>query len=141
VAKESKLEKWIAKALRASIFKHQIIYSQVKWPDVFEHISLTVEERMYSVDFWLPAASLIIECHGEQHFTVVDFSGHRPKLAKHNFARQRMRDKKLIGRANQAGIILLQIAHEVIKKDLDYSIDIINNVISSPEHNNWGIYR
>lgn len=52
---------------------------------------LKYQNPMY-LDFYLPDYNVAIECQGEQHFRIVDFSGHNLKRAEKNYEVVKKRD-------------------------------------------------
>jgi len=104
---KSKPHKKVRKLLE-SIFPYDKILEEVSLPGTkYQHRKSTLR-----ADFFLPARNLIIEIHGEQHFTFNNFF-FKNKLAFFK-AQARDRDKREWCRLNN--IIIVELKHD---EDID----------------------
>lgn len=83
-----------------------------------EHIQFEKQKKfeklkykgLLKCDFYLPKQNIIIECQGEQHFKIVDFSGNFEK-SKKDFLETKLRDKLKKEYCEKNGIKLIYYNH------------------------------
>jgi hypothetical protein len=73
-------------------------------------------------DFYVPALSLVVEVHGEQHYKAVRFGGISEEKASFNFAKGSLRDVEKALSAKRSGLIYIAFSY----KD-DFTQEVFDN--------------
>lgn len=63
-------------------------------------------------DFYIPALSLVVEVHGEQHYKAVRFGGISEEKASFNFAKGSLRDVEKALSAKRSGLIYIAFSYK-----------------------------
>jgi hypothetical protein len=63
-------------------------------------------------DFYIPALSLVVEVHGEQHYKAVRFGGISEEKASFNFAKSSLRDVEKALSAKRSGLIYIAFSYK-----------------------------
>ena len=72
-----------------------------------------------TLDFYLPDYNIAIECQGEQHYKVIDFSGKNIKRAEKEYEDTVERDRRKLNLCNSNGVILYYFTKKKFVKNID----------------------
>lgn len=120
-ASASKLHRAVGDCLRLSSMKHYEIYQE--YPVV--RVNKSYDKSSHHFDWVIPRLSIVIECHGKQHYTPVAFDGDYDK-AVDGFQALKDRDAAKKEAALAAGFSYVEISYSDIKRiDEQFILDKI----------------
>lgn len=92
-----------------------------------------INEKNLYLDFYLPEKNMAIECQGEQHYRVVDFSGKNPERAVLYHTKTLERDEAKRKLCEQHGIKVLYYTHcnqDLLSGDEVKTIDELKKMVT-----------
>lgn len=117
----SKLHRMVGDFLRGSkIFGGYEIYQEYPVNRVNPHY----DTGRHHFDWVIPALKLVVECHGEQHYKVVNFGYDTEEEARAAFLEGKQRDQAKCRAAMDAGYAYIVIPYTVKEIDEDEFFDL-----------------
>lgn len=112
----SSLHRAVGDCLRSSnLFQNYTIYQE--YPVV--RVNPIYSETSHHFDWVILELALVIECHGEQHYEVVDFSGKQEDGGISEFKRLRARDRAKKQAAIDVGWTYIEVPYTMKSKITD----------------------